>query len=115
DRHQRTHAATVCRDYAVRGERAVPLADAVSEFAVALAAGRRKIPFVAFARTQHAGVSRLDFLKRQTFPFAISDFDQFRVNFVVVRLKTKCGAQDLHRFTVRLSGLAMYLKSCGRL
>src|SRR5215831_19452795 len=33
------------------------LADAVSELAVTLAAGRREIPLVELARTQHAGVS----------------------------------------------------------
>src|SRR6516165_3735655 len=71
---------------------------AISEFAVTLAAGRREIPLVALAGTQHAGVLRLDLLQRQTFPFAISDFDQSRVNFVIVRLKTERGPHDLHRF-----------------
>src|SRR5215467_11713476 len=86
------------RDHGIRGERAVPIADAVSEFAIALAAGRREIPLVALARIQHASASRLDLMQRQTFPFAIGDFNQARVDFVFVRFKTKRGAQDLHRF-----------------
>src|SRR5690242_10977012 len=87
------------RHHGVARERAIPRVDPRRELAIAFAAGRREVPFVALALRQGASVSRLDFRQGQAFPLTVSDLDQSRVDLVVMRLKSERSPQDLHGLT----------------
>ena len=84
--------ATMRGDHGVRRQRAIPRANPITELAVAFPAGWRKIPLVALAPCQDGTVSRLDLRQRQALQFAIGDFNQSCIGFVIVRFKTKRGA-----------------------
>jgi hypothetical protein len=98
-RHQRAYATAMRSNDSVTGQRGIPAADAGCELAIAFAAGRRKIPFVALALRQDTSVLFFNLGQCQTFPLAIGDLDQSVVDLVYERLKTERRPLHFHGLT----------------